>query len=104
MAERSLGVWGFSVVQGPELETEHYNFDALNIPEDHSSRDMWDTFWVKTKKEGEESIATHTSPMQIRWLEKQGAPTRIVVPGKCFRNEATDMTHGRSSISSKDLR
>lgn len=89
-----FGRMGFGVVQGPELETEHYNFDALNIPEDHSSRDMWDTFWIKTK-EGEEKkvLRTHTSPMQIRWLEKQGAPTRIIVPGKCFRNEATDMTH-----------
>ena len=89
-----FGRMGFGVVQGPELETEHYNFDALNIPEDHSSRDMWDTFWIKTK-EGEEKkvLRTHTSPMQIRWLESHGAPTRIVVPGKCFRNEATDATH-----------
>lgn len=89
-----FGRMGFGVVQGPELETEHYNFDALNIPEDHSSRDMWDTFWVKTK-EGEERkvLRTHTSPMQIRWLEKHGAPTRIIVPGKVFRNEATDATH-----------
>lgn len=85
---------GFGVVQGPELETEHYNFDALNIPADHPSRDMWDTFWVKTAG-GEERkvLRTHTSPMQIRWLEKHGAPTRIVVPGKVFRNEATDATH-----------
>jgi len=89
-----FGRMGFGVVQGPELETEWYNFDALNIPGDHPSRDMWDTFWVKTK-EGEERkvLRTHTSPMQIRWLEKHGAPTRIVVPGKVFRNEATDATH-----------
>lgn len=55
---------------------------------------MWDTFWVKTK-DGEERnvLRTHTSPMQIRWLEKHGAPTRIIVPGKVFRNEATDATH-----------
>ncbi|MDO8575707.1 MAG: phenylalanine--tRNA ligase subunit alpha [bacterium] len=89
-----FGRMGFGVVQGPELETEHYNFDALNIPADHSSRDMWDTFWIKTKL-GEERkvLRTHTSPMQVRWLEKRGTPTRIIVPGKCFRNEATDMTH-----------
>ncbi|MEK7086470.1 MAG: phenylalanine--tRNA ligase subunit alpha [Patescibacteria group bacterium] len=89
-----FGRMGFGVVQGPELETEHYNFDALNIPADHPSRDMWDTFWVKTK-DGEERnvLRTHTSPMQIRWLEKHGAPTRIIVPGKVFRNEATDATH-----------
>src|SRR3989344_659627 len=89
-----FGRMGFDVVQGPELETEWYNFDALNIPNDHPSRDMWDTFWTKTKG-GEERkvLRTHTSPMQIRLLEKQGAPTRIVVPGKVFRNEATDATH-----------
>lgn len=106
-----FGRMGFGVVQGPELETEHYNFDALNIPSDHPSRDMWDTFWVRDPerersplgdnsgsvktKEGEEKklLRTHTSPMQIRWLEKKGAPTRIIVPGKVFRNEATDATH-----------
>jgi len=89
-----FGKMGFGVVQGPELETEWYNFDALNIPTDHPSRDMWDTFWIRTE-EGEERkmLRTHTSPMQIRWLEKHGAPTRIIVPGKVFRNEATDATH-----------
>ncbi len=91
------GIFGrmdFAVVQGPELETEWYNFDALNIPADHPARDMWDTFWVKTGKEEERKVLrTHTSPMQIRWLEKHGAPTRIIVPGKVFRNEATDATH-----------
>lgn len=85
---------GFGVVQGPELETEHYNFDSLNIPDDHPSRDMWDTFWVKTNEAEERKVLrTHTSPMQIRWLEKHGVPTRIIVPGKVFRNEATDATH-----------
>ena len=89
-----FGRMGFGVVQGPELETERYNFDALNIPADHPSRDMWDTFWVKTKESEEKKVLrTHTSPMQIRWLEKHGAPTRIIVPGKVFRNEATDATH-----------
>lgn len=89
-----FGRMGFGVVQGPELETEHYNFDALNIPADHPSRDMWDTFWVKTTSgEGRRLLRTHTSPMQIRWMEKHGAPTRIIVPGKVFRNEATDATH-----------
>jgi len=89
-----FGRMGFSVAHGPELETEWYNFDALAIPADHPARDMWDTFWVKTK-EGEERnvLRTHTSPVQIRWLEKYGAPTCIIVPGKVFRNEATDATH-----------
>ena len=89
-----FGRMGFGVVQGPELETERYNFDALNIPADHPSRDMWDTFWVKTKESEEKKVLrTHTSPMQIRWLEKHGAPTRIIGPGTVFRNEATDATH-----------
>ncbi len=89
-----FGRMGFSVAHGPEMETEWYNFDALNIPTDHPSRDMWDTFWVKTK-EGEDRklLRTHTSPVQIRWLEKHGAPLRIIAPGKVFRNEATDATH-----------
>ena len=82
---------GFSVVMGPERETEHYNFDALNIPEGHPAREMWDTFWIK----GEEKslLRTHTSPVQIRTLEKYGVPCKIIAPGKVFRNEATDSTH-----------
>lgn len=89
-----FGRMGFGVVHGPELETEWYNFDALNIPADHPARDMWDTFWAKTgESEERKALRPHTSPMQIRWLEKHGAPTRIIVPGKVFRNEATDATH-----------
>lgn len=104
---------GFAIAVGPELETEWYNFDALNIPADHPARDMQDTFWVKTQNDTERSqhgtdterkrsdrlvLRTHTSPVQIRYVEdrvKQGIkpPYKIVVPGKCFRNEATDATH-----------
>jgi phenylalanyl-tRNA synthetase alpha chain len=104
---------GFAIAVGPELETEWYNFDALNIPVDHPARDMQDTFWVKDPKsgitngelrikEGERSqrpvLRTHTSPVQVRYVEnkiKQGIkpPYKIVVPGKVFRNEATDATH-----------
>ncbi len=89
-----FGRMGFGIAYGPELETEHYNFDALNVPADHSSRDMWDTFWVKGK-EGEERklLRTHTSPVQIRYMEEHGAPVRIIAPGKVFRNESTDATH-----------
>ncbi len=85
---------GFEVALGPELETEFYNFDALNIPSDHPARDMQDTFWLKTKP-GEEKkvLRTHTSPVQIRYMEKHKPPFRIIVPGKVFRNEATDATH-----------
>ncbi|RLC38447.1 MAG: phenylalanine--tRNA ligase subunit alpha, partial [Candidatus Nealsonbacteria bacterium] len=90
---------GFSVVLGPELETEWYNFDALNIPKDHPARDMWDTFWLKPEcqmsnvKSQKFLLRTHTSPVQIRYMEKYNPPLRIVVPGRCFRHEATDASH-----------
>lgn len=89
---------GFSVVSGPELETEHYNFDALNVPKDHPARDMQDTFWIKTKtKEDKKVLRTHTSPVQVRFMEKMAKegpkPFKIIVPGKVYRNEATDATH-----------
>jgi len=88
---------GFTVVSGPELETEFYNFDALNIPIDHPARDMQDTLWLKTKP-GEEKkvLRTHTSSVQIRFMESMRAnprPAKIIVPGRVYRNEATDMTH-----------
>lgn len=83
---------GFQVAEGPEIETEHYNFDALNIPKDHPARDMWDTFWLKPQNAGR-LLRTHTSPVQIRYMEKHKPPIRIVVPGKAFRYEATDATH-----------
>lgn len=83
---------GFSLASGPEIETEYYNFDALNIPTEHPARDMWDTFWIKPRKEGL-LLRTHTSPVQVRYMEKHGAPLRIIVPGKVFRHEATDATH-----------
>ena len=85
---------GFSFEEGPEAETEHYNFDQLNVPKDHPSRDMQDTFWFKSKDVSEPTVLrTHTSPVQARFLEAHGAPTKIIVPGKVFRNEATDATH-----------
>ena len=85
---------GFSFAEGPEAETEHYNFDQLNVPKDHPSRDMQDTFWFKSKDVSEPTVLrTHTSPVQARWLESNGAPCKIIVPGKVFRNEATDATH-----------
>ena len=92
---------GFVVAEGPELEREFYNFDALNIPADHPSRDMQDTFWIKTKKDENIDVKnrpvmrTQTSAVQVRFLEKHkdSLPCAIVVPGKVFRNEATDATH-----------
>lgn len=106
---------GFDVVDGPEIESEWYNFDALNVPRDHTSRDMQDTFIIKqetldrTKTESEEKalhrfgslgyvLRTHTSGVQVRTIEKwiregKEFPVAVVVPGKVFRNEATDARH-----------
>ncbi len=82
---------GFSVALGPELEDEWHNFDALNVPKDHPARDMQDTFFIKGK-EGM-VLRTHTSPVQIRYMQSHTPPFAIIVPGKVFRNEATDATH-----------
>ena len=87
---------GFEVVEGPEVEWDYYNFEALNIPKEHPARDSMQTFWVdapKGEKDREMLLRTHTSPMQIRVMEKQKPPLRIVVPGRVFRYEATDATH-----------
>jgi len=85
---------GFVFAEGPEAETEHYNFDQLNVPKDHPSRDMQDTFWFKSKDVSEPTVLrTHTSPVQARFMENHEPPIRIIVPGKVFRNEATDATH-----------
>ena len=84
---------GFSVVQGPEIETPYYNFEALNIPEHHPARDNMDTFFIEGAK-NHDVLRTHTSPMQIRTMEKQVPPVRIVVPGKVYRRDNPDATHG----------
>ena len=84
---------GFSVVEGPEIETPYYNFEALNIPEYHPARDNMDTFYIEGARQGH-LLRTHTSPMQIRTMEKQPPPVRIVVPGKVYRRDNPDATHG----------
>lgn len=87
---------GFQVVEGPEVEWDYYNFEALNIPQDHPARDMFSTFWIDFQTEGGERpmlLRTHTSPMQIRVMERTRPPVRVVVPGKVYRYEATDVTH-----------
>jgi phenylalanyl-tRNA synthetase alpha chain len=87
---------GFQTVEGPEVEWDYYNFEALNIPKDHPARDMWDTLWVDFETAAGERpmlLRTHTSPMQIRVMERTRPPVRVVVPGKVFRYEATDATH-----------
>ncbi len=82
---------GYSVALGPELEDEWHNFDALNVPKDHPARDMQDTFFIKDRPGY--VLRTHTSPVQIRYMETHQPPFAIVAPGKVFRNEATDATH-----------
>lgn len=94
---------GFEIADGPEVETEWYNFDSLNIPFNHPSRDMQDTFWLRQKvkssklkgKSEEEKLVlrTHTSNVQVRYMESHKPPFRIIVPGRVFRNEATDAKH-----------
>jgi phenylalanyl-tRNA synthetase alpha chain len=80
---------GFSVLEGPEVETEYHNFDALNIPPDHPARDMQDTFWL----DGGNLLRTHTSPVQVRGMETLGPPLRMIAPGRVFRNESVDASH-----------
>ncbi|HLI85261.1 MAG TPA: phenylalanine--tRNA ligase subunit alpha [Bryobacteraceae bacterium] len=80
---------GFAVLDGPEVETEYHNFDALNIPPDHPARDMQDTFWL----EGGNLLRTHTSAVQVRGMEKLGPPLRMIAPGRAFRNESVDASH-----------
>jgi phenylalanyl-tRNA synthetase alpha chain len=87
---------GFEVVEGPDVEWDYYNFEALNMPKDHPARDMWDTLWMdyaNDKGERPMLLRTHTSPMQIRVMEQRRPPVRVVVPGKVYRYEATDATH-----------
>lgn len=95
---------GYQAVEGPEVEGEFFNFDALNIPEHHPARDMWDTFWLQgeglgllgplgERVEGRLLLRTHTSPMQVRYMVAHTPPFRIVVPGRVFRFEQTDATH-----------
>ncbi len=80
---------GFTVTEGPEVENEWYNFDALNIPKDHPARDLWDTFYLK----GGLLLRTHTTPVDVRYMEKNNPPLRIITIGRCFRHEATDASH-----------
>ena len=86
---------GFSVVEGPEIETPYYNFEALNIPEFHPVRDDMDTFYLELPKGAPTPLLlrTHTSPMQIRTMEKQNPPVRVIVPGKVYRRDNPDATH-----------
>ncbi|EMS71497.1 phenylalanine--tRNA ligase subunit alpha [Ruminiclostridium cellobioparum] len=87
--ERIFTGMGFNIVDGPEAEEEFYNFEALNIPKHHPARDMQDTYWL----ENGSLLRTHTSPCQVRAMQKYGAPLKVIAPGRCFRNESTDASH-----------
>lgn len=80
---------GFAVLDGPEVESEEHNFDALNIPSTHPARDMQDTFWLSNGQ----LLRTHTSPVQVRGMRTLGAPLRMIAPGRVFRNEEVDASH-----------
>lgn len=80
---------GFTIVTSPEIETEYFNFDGLNIPSTHPARDMQDTYWL----ENGDLLRTHTSPSEVRSMQKYGAPLKICTPGRCFRNEDLDACH-----------
>lgn len=81
---------GYHIADGPEVEHEHYNFEALNIPADHPARDMWDTFWLDVPSL---LLRTHTSSVQVHAMEEKKGPLALVAPGRCYRHEATDASH-----------
>lgn len=100
---RIFGQFGFVVVESPEVESDEFNFQALNIPADHPARDLWDTIYVKDRDEHAKRVAddaprlllrTHTSPGQIRAMRDSRPPIRILTPGRCYRYEAVDASHG----------
>ncbi|MET3599568.1 phenylalanine--tRNA ligase subunit alpha [Martelella mangrovi] len=88
-----FGDMGFAIAEGPEIETDYYNFTALNFPEGHPAREMHDTFFFNPDENGERKVLrTHTSPVQIRTMESQEPPIRVVIPGKTYRQDS-DATH-----------
>lgn len=96
LVEEIFGEMGFAIMDGPEVESEYYNFEALNIPATHPARDMQDTFFLDKEADPEHGrlvLRTHTSPVQIRTMLQHGAPLRVIVPGRVFRYEATDASH-----------
>jgi len=90
--EEIFQAMGFSIVKGPQIENEWYNFDGLNIPKDHPARDMWDTFWLEPES-SKLLLRTHTTPVDVRYMEKNNPPLRIITIDRCFRHEATDASH-----------
>jgi phenylalanyl-tRNA synthetase alpha chain len=96
---------GYSVGVGPEVETDYYNFESMNFPPGHPARDTQDTLVIANQERRSLRdrllLRTHTSPVQMRTMEQQPPPMRIVIPGKVHRNEADDATHSRSSTRSR---
>lgn len=90
---------GFDVYESPEVDTEWYNFDALNVPSDHPSRDIQDTFWLKDKR----LLRTQTSNSQVKYGETHKVPIKVVVPGVCYRNESTDSGHETTFLQLEGL-
>lgn len=94
---RIFATMGFETVEGPEVEWDHYNFEALNIPKGHPARDKFNTLWISSPlgdvAERPMLLRTHTSPMQVRVMEARTPPIRVIVPGRCYRFEATDAYH-----------
>jgi len=91
--EEVFGRMGFDIASGPEIETEEFNFNLLNIPRDHPARDMQDTFWIKSKNQEERLLLrTQTSPMQVRYMQSHKPPLRVIAPGKVYRKDS-DATH-----------
>lgn len=84
---------GYSIADGPELENDYHNFEALNFPPEHPARDAQDSFFVPRRARSPLLLRTHTSPVQIREMKKRGAPLRLIVPGRVYRNESIDATH-----------
>jgi len=97
--ESAFAQMGFAVYDGPQLESDYYNFTALNIPDDHPARDTQDTFWL----EGNNLLRTHTSNLQVRMLQKYGAPFRGIFPGRVFRYESTDASHDHTFFQLEGL-
>lgn len=88
-SRKSSLAWGFEIVEGPEVETDYYNFEALNIPKNHPARDTQDTFYINENI----LLRTQTSPVQVRTMEKQKPPIRVISPGRVYRSDAVDATH-----------
>lgn len=85
---------GFEIIEGPEIENDYYNFEALNMPKHHPARDKWDTFYLGNNHQSVSMLLrTHTSPAQVRIMERKKPPIKVAVPGKCFRRENEDSTH-----------